>query len=90
MAQIAIEAQGGGQYRARIGSDEGPTTVTLTLGDAVEVSGGRLGDDEATAHATVVFLLGHQDADDLPSTLDLRDVVAAYPDAVERIAGLRG
>lgn len=90
MAQITIEAQGDGEYRARIGSDEASTTVALTLRDADAVSDGRLSDDEATARATVAFLLGHQDAEDLPATVDLGDVVAAYPDAVERIAGLCG
>ena len=90
MAQITIEAQRDGEYRARIGSDEASTTVTLTLGDASEVSDGRLSDDKATARATVAYLLGHQDAEDLPATVDLGDVVAAYPDAVERIAGLCG
>ena len=38
----------------------------------------------------VAYLLGHQDAADLPTMVDLGDVVAAYPDAVEHIAGLRG
>jgi hypothetical protein len=90
MGQIEIEAQGGGEYRARIGSYDGATTVLLTLGDADAVSDGRLADDEATARATVAYLLGHQEAEDLPPAVDLGDVVAAYPDAVERISGMRG
>ena len=90
MAEIDIEAQGGGEYRARIGSYDGATIVTLTLGDADAVSEGRLADDEATARATVAYLLRHQDAEDLPPMVDLGDVVAAYPDAVEQISGLRG
>ena len=62
----------------------------LSLGEAAAVSEGRLGDDEATAVATIAYLLEHQDAADLPELVDIGDVVAAYPDAVERIAGLRG
>ena len=90
MAQIEIETQGGGEYRATIGSYDGSTVVTLTLVEADGVSHGRLPDDQATAKATVAYLLEHQQAEDLPELVDLGDVVAAYPDAVERIAALRG
>lgn len=90
MTQIHIEAQGGAEYLATIGSYGGSTTVTLLLGDAAAASDGRLGDDAATARATIAYLLEHQGAEDLPATLDLGDVVASYPDAVERIAALGG
>lgn len=89
MAQIEIEAQGGSEYRATIGSYDGSTVVTLTLEDADGVSEGQLSDDQETAKATVAYLLQHQEAEDLPEVIDLGDVVAAYPDAVERIAALR-
>lgn len=90
MAQIHIEAQGGAEYHVEIGAYAGARSVTLLLGDAASASDGRLGDDEATARATIAYLLEHQGAEDLPPTLDLGDVVASYPDAVERIASLRG
>lgn len=88
MVTIQIEAQGNGEYRARIDSEEA-TTVVVNLGEAAAISEGRLPDDEATARATVAFLLGHQDAEDLPPMFDVGDVIAAYPEAVEGIAALR-
>ena len=90
MAQIEIVERRDGEYRLRVGSFDGSTEVVLALGDAAEVSDGRLAVDDATASATVAYLLQHQDAADLPGVVDIGDVVAAYPDAVDGIAALRG
>jgi hypothetical protein len=60
------------------------------LSDAEDVSEGVLSNDDATARATVEFLLGHQVAADLPDRIDLVDISAAYDGAVESIRELRG
>ncbi len=87
--QIEIDTDGEGTYRVNVPSLDGPTQLTLRLVDAPGVSDGRLEDDEATARATVAFLLGHQDAADLPPMIHIGDVVAAYDDAIDRIEALR-
>lgn len=83
-----IVPQGEGEYLIRAAAHDGTMTVTLALAEAGSVSEGRLADDEATAGATVRYLLEHQDAGDLPEQVEIGDVVAAYPDAVDRIAAL--
>ncbi len=90
MSQIEILERRDGEYRVRVASLDGVTEVTLTLSDADAASDGRLTDDDATAKATLGYLLQHQDAADLPALIDLGDVVAAYPDAVDEITALRG
>ena len=90
MAQIEIVERRDGEYRVRVGSFDGAAEVVLSLADADDASGGRLADDDATASATVAYLLQHQDAADLPPVVDIGDVVAAYPDAVDGITALRG
>lgn len=85
---IEVEASGDG-YRVRTPSHEGITTLTVLLAEASDVSDGALADDTATALATVKFLVGHQDAADLPTPIEIGDVVAAYDDAVVRITALR-
>ncbi|HET7725493.1 MAG TPA: hypothetical protein VFK68_12690 [Propionibacteriaceae bacterium] len=85
---LTIAAVGGGQYRVQLPSRDGRVDVVLEMDDAAGVSDGRLQDNESTARATVLYLLTHQDPEDLPPRLELGDVVAAYPDAVDRIEAL--
>lgn len=90
MDDFELVSEGNGEYRVRAGSHFGSTAVTIALGNAYDSTGGRLTDDEATARAAIRFLLSHQDAADLPPRIDIEDVFAAYPDAVDSIEGLRG
>ncbi len=90
MEKFEIVSQGDGEYRVRVGSRDGSTTLTVLVGDAAEASGGRLGDDALTARAVIQFLLRHQDASDLPGRIEIEDVMAAYSDAVDEIEALRG
>jgi hypothetical protein len=88
MQDFEITPQGDGEYVVRVATDEGTTTMRLSLVEAESSSDGRLGDDEATARATITYLLEHQGAEDLPQLVDIEEVVAAYPAAVERISSL--
>lgn len=78
-----------GAYRVAVPSKDGMTTFRLRMDDAPAVSDGRLGDDEASAHAVVAFLLDHQDAVDLPPIVEIEEVVAAYAGAVDEILARR-
>ncbi|WP_068260382.1 hypothetical protein [Janibacter limosus] len=89
MPEIEVTSQDDGEYAVRVGTDEGAVTLDLLLGDAESCSGGELSPDEGTALATIRFLLEHQGAEDLPQLVDIEEVVAAYPEAVSRIASLR-
>lgn len=90
MEDFEITPQGDGEYLIRTpgGNDTDPATFDLDLGDAESVSDGRLADDERTVRATVRYLLEHQEAGDLPERVEIADVDAAYPDAVDRIVAL--
>ncbi|UVI36741.1 hypothetical protein [Brevibacterium spongiae] len=87
---IDVELQDTGEYLASIHTDTGTDEIDLMLSDAEEVSDGVLGNDEATARATVEFLLRHQHSGDLPERIDLVDISAAYDGAIESIRQLRG
>lgn len=89
MPDMEITSQGDGEYAVRVPTDEGSVTLDLLLGEAASCSDGALGSDEGTARATIRFLLEHQGAQDLPQLVDIEEVLAAYPDAIERIAALR-
>ncbi|RMB60134.1 hypothetical protein [Tessaracoccus antarcticus] len=89
MDTFEIVSQGDGEYLVRVVSLDGNTSVTIDLDHAGDDSAGRLGDDEATARATIKYLLTHQDASDLPERIELGDLLAAYPDGVDRIEALR-
>lgn len=85
---LEITALGAGEYRIRLASRDGATSVVLELGDAATATSGRLADDAATAAATVGYLLAHQDAADLPPRVALEEVLAAYPDAAGQIGAM--
>ena len=89
MHDVEITSQGDGEYAVRVATGEGAVTLDLLLGEAESVSGGAFGADEATVRATLRYLLEHQGAEDLPQLIDIEEVLAAYPDATERIAALR-
>jgi hypothetical protein len=73
----------------RASSLEEHTTHTLVLSGAAAATGGTVAEDAATASATMHYLLGRQDARDLPALVEIDDVLATYPDAAHTIAGLR-
>lgn len=89
MEAFEIVALDDGEYRVLIPSADGDTTLTVVLLNAEEASGGRLTDDELTVRATIVYLLGHQEASDLPGRIEIEDIVVAYPDAATGIEALR-
>ncbi len=89
MEKFEILSHGDGEYRVQVHSSEGDTALTVVLFNADDASDGQLTDDEMTARATISYLLGHQEASDLPERIELEDVIAAYPDAVSGIEALR-
>lgn len=89
MQDFEITPQDDGEYVVRVEMEEGSRSLRLLLGEAGSCSDGALGADESTARATMRYLLEHQGAEDLSQLVDIEEVVAAYPDAVERIASLR-
>ncbi len=84
--QVQCEAMGDGSYTMSAESYDGTVEVVLSLVRAEELTDGRLSDNEATARATLDYLLTHQDAADLPQFVDIGDVLAAYDDALDAIA----
>jgi hypothetical protein len=86
---IDIELQDTGEFLASIHTGTGTEEIVLILSDAEDVSDGVLGNDEATARATVEFMLNHQAAGDLPDRIDLVDISAAYDGGIEAIRDLR-
>ena len=89
MQDFEVTSQGDGEYAVRVRTEEGSVTLDVLLGEAESASGGALDAGEGTARATVRYLLEHQGAEDLPQLVDIEEVLAAYPDAAERIAALR-
>ncbi len=89
MQDFEITSQGDGEYAVRAETDEGAVTLDLLLGEAESASGGALGPDEGTVRATMRYLMEHQRVEDLPQLVYIEEVLAAYPDATERIAALR-
>ena len=84
-----IEDQGGGEYLVRANSLEDRAILTVVLSGASTATGGTLAEDEATASAVMLYLLGRQDASDLPARVEIDEVLATYPDAADAIAALR-
>ena len=89
MQEFEVTSQSDGEYMVRVQTSEGTVTLDLLLGEAESVSGGVLGTDESTAHATIAFLLERQGAEDLPQLVDIEEVLAAYEGSLERILALR-
>ncbi len=86
---VTIEPRHHGGYLVRAQSSDGPVGSVLLLEGVDDLTGGLLGDDEATARATAEFLLSHQDPTDLPATIEIDEVLAAYPDAAQEILARR-
>ena len=84
-----IEDQGGGESLVRAKALEDRAILTVVLSGASTATGGTLAEDEATASAVMLYLLGRQDASDLPARVEIDDVLATYPDAADAIAALR-
>jgi len=84
--QFDIEADGEHAYLIRVHDVDDEITIELRLGEDaardLDVDGRREGQ---VAAATVRYLLTRQEAFDLPSELDIEDIVAAYPDFTEVI-----
>ena len=89
MSEFEITPQDDSEYLVHAGSSAGDRSLTLILDDADNSSGGRLQDDEMTAHAVIRYLLARQDPNDLPPRVEVGDVLAAYPDAVDGVPALR-
>ena len=88
--EFQIEDQGDAQFLVRAEAlDDEKVELTIDLRESEAASEGALPEDEATAQATMRYLLTHQDPADLPARVEIADVLAAYPDAAERIAALR-
>lgn len=84
--QLDIEADGEHAYLIQIHDVDDEITIELRLGedatrdlDVEEIHEGQV------VAATVRYLLGRQEAFDLPSELDIEDIMAAYPDFTDVI-----
>jgi hypothetical protein len=96
MSEIAgIQELDGSVYLASIrDDDEELTEIRVSVSrNVMERLGTAAGDERRVVQDTLAFLLDRQHADELPDTLDLEDVVAAYDDYLEdmrrRAAGSR-
>jgi len=86
-----VETLGDHAYVVRV--SEGDETVEIRLRATPGVVG-RIGgletDELRIVEATAAYLIARQRADDLPASLDLDDVAAAYPDYVDTISAQLG
>lgn len=82
---FSLVDQGDGVFFVTADSIDGEQRFTLMIAGGA----GALPDDEATARATVTYLLSHQEASELPQFVEFADVLAAYPDATAEIERLR-
>lgn len=89
MQDFTITAQSESEYEVDVRTAEGTASITLRLDDLAELTDGALAPDETTARAVVRVLLEHQGVEDLPPLVDIEEVLAAYPEAAERIASHR-
>ncbi len=95
MSEIAgIQELDGSVYLASIRDDEELTEIRVSVSrNVMERLGTAAGDEPRIVRETLAYLLDRQHADELPDTLDLEDVVAAYDDYLEdmrrRAAGSR-
>lgn len=85
--QPQVEAIGGHDYviRARQGDELVEIQVYASPAVVARISTGNT-DEIQIIQATADYLIRRQRADDLPATLDLEDVAAAYDGYVEDIA----
>lgn len=75
--RIDVEMQDTGEFLAGIHTATGTDEIVLKFDDAEQVSDRVLDNDEATARATVEFLLSHLPPGDLPDRIDLVDIAVA-------------
>jgi hypothetical protein len=84
--QFDIEADGEHAYLIQVHDADDEITIELRLDERaardLEVEGTQEGQ---VAAAAVRYLLARQEAFDLPSELDMEDIMAAYPDFTEVI-----
>lgn len=84
--QFDFEADGEHAYLIKVHDVDDEITIELRLGEDaardLDVEGTQEGQ---LAAATVRYLLARQEAFDLPSELDIEDIMAAYPDFTEVI-----
>ncbi|WP_425307697.1 hypothetical protein AADG42_02730 [Ammonicoccus fulvus] len=78
-----------GAWTVNTVAGDDPVSFMLLMGGAGEASKGKLDEDEASARAVVAYLLGRQQADDLPNRVEIGDVTASYGDVVDEIVRLR-
>lgn len=85
--ELARGQRGAWTVTAPVGDDE--VSFMLLMGGAEEASKGKLDEEESSARAVVAYLLGRQQADDLPNRVEIGDVTASYGDVVDEIVRLR-
>lgn len=84
--QFEIEAGGEHAYLIHVHDVDDEITIELRLGeDAARELDVEEKQEGQVAAAAVRYLLSRQEAFDLPSALDIEDVMAAYPDFTEVI-----
>ena len=82
-----IEAQGESEYVVRLRGNGEEIESWFRLSPGLREELGLEVDDEGLVRRTVRFLLGHQDAADFPDSVEIEDVVAAYPDYLDAVRG---
>lgn len=77
---------GGHDYLVRVGGCEATAEIRVhASADVMRILAVRGADEVRVVEATVTYLVQRQRADDLPISLDLDDVAAAYTDYVDAI-----
>ena len=81
-----IQELDGQTYLASITDEETTVDIRITVTPAgLERIGMAAGDQPRIVRETLQYLLERQRADELPDTLDLEDVAAAYDDYIDDI-----
>lgn len=84
--RLDAELLGDHDYLVRVGHGDGSAEIRVHASPTVVHRVAADGNDETRIiEATVAFLMRRQRADDLPSSLDLDDVAAAYDDYIDVI-----
>ncbi|WP_157695506.1 hypothetical protein [Nakamurella panacisegetis] len=81
-----IQALDGQTYLASVTDEEATVDIRISVSAAgLERIGMAAGDEPRIVRETLAYLLDRQRADELPDTLDLEDVIAAYDDYTDDI-----